>query len=234
MDNTPLQPADDIDILDDLLGRARYFILGLIGFIDTALERLGDTPLNARAVRYLMRRALLPAEAALRRAILLIATTLPPPAPARAQSRAARQPAAAATGKPAAPRAPLFRMSEPQPRPTHYRKTDHLSEDLMPRVTLLTESVLRARPAPAQPPPAPQDPAAAFYRRFQALRAAYNDPAPYARRWLRRRARSAISAAKTLAPVKVPGASRALGENTISLLKDLTQAARARALPNTS
>lgn len=233
MDDTPFQPADDLDILDDLVGRTRYFILGLIGFIDTALERLGNTPLNARAVRYLMRRALLPAEAALRRAILLIATTLPPPAPARAPSRTIRQPAAAATGKPAAPRAPLFRMSEPQPRPIHYRKTDHLSEDLMPRVTLLTEAVLRARPAPAQPPPSPQDPAAAFYRRFEALRAAYDDPAPYARRWLRRRARSAAGAARALAPVKIPGVSRSLGENSISLLKELTQAARNRAL-NTS
>lgn len=197
MDDTPFQPADDLDILDDLLGRTRYFILGLIGFIDTALERLGNTPLNARAVRYLMRRALLPAEAALRRAILLIATTLPPPAPARAPSRTIRQPAAAATGKPAAPRAPLFRMSEPQP-------------------------------------PLQHDPAAAFYRRFQALRAAYDDPAPYARRWLRRRARSAAAAARALAPIKIPGLSRALGENTISLLKELTQAARDRALPNTS
>lgn len=234
MDDTPFQPADDLDILNDLLGRARYFILGLIGFLDTALERLGDTPLNARAAGYLMRRALLPAEAALRRAILLIATKLPPPAPARAPSRAARQLAAAAKGKPAAPRAPLFRMSEPQPRPTHYRKTDYLSEDLMPRITLLTESVLRARTAPARPPPAPQDPAAAFHRRFQALRAAYDDPAPYARRWLRRRARSAADAARALAPVNIPGVSRSLGENTISLLKELTQAARTRTLPNTS
>ena len=234
MDDTPFQPADDLDILNDLLGRARYFILGLIGFIDTALERLGNTPLNAPVVRYLMRRALLPAEAALRRAILLIATTLPPlpPAPARAPSKGARQ-LASVTGKPAAPRAPLFRMSEPQPRPTHYRKTDYLSEDLMPRITLLTESVLRARPAPAQPP-LPHDPAAAFYRRFEALRAAYDDPAPYARRWLRRRARSAADAARALAPVKIPGTRKPLGDNTISLLKELTHAARTRALTDTS
>lgn len=235
MEDTPLQPPDDLDILNDLLGRARYFILDLIGFLDTALERLGNTPLSARVVRYLTRRALLPAEAALRRAILLIVLKQAPeaPQPARASAKASARPPAPRPQASASPRAPLFRMSEPQPRPAKYPMAHYLPEALMPRITLLTEAVLRTRPA-AAPPPVPRDPAAAFRRRFEALRAAYEDPASVARRWRRRCTASAATAARTLSPGKIPGAARSLGQNALSLLQELTQAARSTPLLNTS
>lgn len=235
MEDTPPQPPDDLDILNGLLGRARYFILDLIGFLDTALERLGNTPLSARVVRYLTRRALLPAEAALRRAIILMAFQLEPApaALARAPAKASARPPSPGPQAAASPRAPLFRMSEPQPRPVKYPGTNYLPEELMPRITLLTEAALEARPA-AAPPPAPRDPAAAFRRRFEALRAAYEAPAPVARRWRRRCAASAATAARTLSSGKIPGAARPLGQNALSLLQELTQAARSTPLLNTS
>lgn len=235
MEDMPLQPPDDLEILNHLLGRARYFILDLIGFLDTALERLGNIPLSARVVRYLTRRALLPAEAALRRAIILMVPQLEPApaAPARAPAKASARPPAPRPQAAASPRAPLFRMSEPQSRPVKYPEANYLPEDLMPRITLLTDAVLRARPAAALPP-VPRDPAAAFRRRFEALRAAYEDPASVARRWRRRCAASAATAARTLSSGKIPGAARSLGQNALSLLQELTQAARTTPLLNTS
>lgn len=178
MDETPFQPPDDLDILNDLLGRARYFILDLIGFLDTALERLGNIPLSARVVRYLTRRALLPAEAALRRAIILMVLQLEPApaAPARAPAKASARPPAPPPQAAASPRAPLFRMSEPQPRPVKYPEANYLPEDLMPRITLLTDAVLRARPA-AAPPPVPRDPAAASKRCAPPMRTPLRSPA---------------------------------------------------------
>lgn len=212
--------------LDLLLGRTRHFILDLIALIDSVLMRLDGAPMSAALVRRLVRRALLPAETALRRAILLIATTLHPPV-ARARAKAGKpRPGKPAPPAPRGPRVPVFRMSEPQPRAGKPPKTDYVPEHLLPRITLLVDSVLQARAEPARPPAPPHDPALSFHRRLQALRAACDDPVPAARRWQRRCARSAIAAARALTPGKIPGAYKSLGPSNLALLDELTTAAR--------
>ncbi len=233
--DTPHQPSDE-DALDLLLGRAREFILGLLGLIDSVLERLGTAPMSARLTHHLMRRALLPAEAALRRAILLIATTLPAPAP-----RAVPVKAFPKTGIPSRKgaliaRAPVFCMREPQPRAPKAPKQASLPEHLLPRITLLTDSVLRARSIPesAKIPTQPGDPAMRFHRRLTALRAAYENPVREAERWLRRHAVRPEISETVLAPAKIPGARKSLGVFNNDLLRELTRSARLSLHPNTS
>ncbi|MFN4183388.1 MAG: hypothetical protein ACK4M6_01270 [Hyphomonas sp.] len=79
MDTAP-QPTDD-DALNALIERARQFILGLILYIDGITARLGDAAMSPALARALTRRAILPAEAALRRVIILLAADLPPITP---------------------------------------------------------------------------------------------------------------------------------------------------------
>ncbi|OZB16997.1 MAG: hypothetical protein B7X53_07495 [Hyphomonas sp. 34-62-18] len=66
MDETPFQPADDLERQDYLLGRTRHLVLHLIAYMDSVLESLSGAPLGAPLARYLLRRVLLPAESALR------------------------------------------------------------------------------------------------------------------------------------------------------------------------
>lgn len=232
--DTNAQLPDD-HALDDLLGRARVFIVELIAFIETALRRLPGHP-SRQALGYITRRALVPAETALRRAILLIASTLAAPAPRAASGKAARPPTPA-PHMPAtlAARAPVFRMSEPQPRPARRAApiAGHLPEALLPRIRLLTDDVLFAPPAQAGPAPPPRDPATGFFRRLEALRSAYDDPVREARRWLRRKAAPGPRP-PPISTGKIPGARRALGETANSLLRELTAAARRTFTPNTS
>ena len=236
MDETPFQPADDLERQDYLLGRTRHLVLHLIAYMDSVLESLSGAPLGAPLARYLIRRVLLPAEAALRRAIILIATHLPPlapPAPKPPGKPAQRPPASRPAGA-AQPRAPLFRMAEPQPASA--APAGHLPEHLTPRITLISD-LLRDDfvPRPAHVPRTVQiDPAALFLRRLAALRAACEDPAPTARRWLRRCAAQPGTARRTLAPARIPGAAHAIDETMASLLEDLTTAARSTPLLNTS
>lgn len=235
MDTAP-QPTDDDDALNALLERARLFILDMILYIDAIAKRLGSVPLSAALVRQLTRRALLPAEAALRRVILILAADLPTeclsPAPSAAAGPARRQ-SGNVSKKPPAPRAPLFRMSEPQPGPKKSPQAGDLPEHLRPRITALTDAVLYASPpAPITSAP-PRDPAAAFCRRLQALHSAFDNPYREAKRWLRRQAAAAAPAKSPLAP-KIPGARKSLGDAPVSLLRELTKVAlRAPAL-NTS
>ena len=232
--DTNAQLPDDY-ALNDLLGRARLFIVELIAFIETALRRLPEHP-SRQALGYITRRGLVPAETALRRAILLIASTLEAPAPRAASGKAARPPTPA-PHMPAAPaaRAPVFRMSEPQPRPVKGAapRADHLPETLLPRLRVLTDDVLFAPPAQAKPAPPPRDPATGFLRRLEALRRAYDDPVREARRWLRRKAAPGPRP-PPISAGRIPGARRALGETANSLLRELTDAARRTFTPNTS
>ncbi len=78
------------------------------------------------------------------------------------------------------------------------------------------------------------DPAALFLRRLAALRAACEDPAPTARRWLRRCAARPGTARRTLAPARIPGAAHAIDESAATLLEDLTTASRSTTLFNSS
>lgn len=231
MDSAP-QPTEDTEslagTLDELLDRARHFILDLIVFIDARLAQLGNAPMSARLVRLLTRRALLPAEAALRRAIILIAATLPAPGPSKTSTK---PPSSSHSRQPAAPaRAPVFCMSEPQPRaglrPAARNLPETLPEHLLPRLTLLTEAALCTRsPAPA-PAPRPSDPAASFHRRLTALCIAFQDPFREARRWRRHQAARRPGARPPLAP-KIPGARKSLGETRLNLLRELTTSAEA-------
>lgn len=233
MENAPPSPEVDIEV-DYLLGRARSFILHLLGMIETVILRLEGAPMSAALMSGLIRRCVLPAEAALRRAVLIIAQTLPPLAPPRgAAPRASGLPPRVVVGKGQPPaRAPVFRMSEPQPR--QEAAAGYLPEHLMPRITLLVDSALQARSAPARPAPLPRDPAETFQRRLAALHAAYDNPVAVARRWLRRHAARPAIAARVLAPVKIPGAYRRLGEENLLLLRELTESARRTLTADTS
>lgn len=234
MDTEDQIPAEDA--LNYLLGRARLFILDLINFIDTALARLPASP-SRQVIAYLTRRALLPAEAALRRAILLIASEMDVPVPRAPQAKSTRPAAPPLCKEAPGARAPVFRMSEPPPRAAEAdgppQKAEYLPEHLLPRIRTLTGDVLSALPPPPLPAPVVRDPGARFFRRFAALRQAYENPVREARRWLRRR--GAPHAAR--APItsgKIPGARRALGADAQALLRELTEAALRTLTPNTS
>lgn len=236
METAP-QPPDDDTAPDSLLGRAEDFILYLITVIESRLRQLGSAPMSARLARLLTRRALLPAEAALRRAILLIAATLPPPAPLTI-SHGARRRSAAPCQKRAAPgRPPAFCMTEAHPGARKSPEADDTPEHLMPRITLLTDAALaRSAPPstlPSTQPVKPEDPGARFRRRFDALVMAFENPFREAERWLRRQRRQKPGANPPLAP-GIPGARKTLGETRLNLLRELTSAAQATLALNTS
>ena len=234
MDTEDQIPAEDA--LNYLLGRARLFILDLINFIDTALARLPASP-PRRAIAYLTRRALLPAEAAFRRAILLIASEMEKPAPRAPRAKPTRPPAPPPRSQAPAARAPVFCMSEPLPRAAKAEgvlpKADYLPEHLLPRIRTLTDDVLSALSPPPQPALAASDPGARFFRRLAALRQAYDDPQREARRWLRRNAGPAPRPAPIVSE-KIPGMRRALGPDAQVLLRELTEKALLTFTPNTS
>ena len=233
MENAAPQPTDDP--VYALLEQARQFILGRVAFIEGAFSRLGDVPLTATLARHLTRHALMPAEAALRRAILIIAASLPVPVLRAVKSRAAPD-----TARPRAPAAslrpgarPRFNMNEPVPRKPEATallpKTDYLTEDQLPRILVLTGDILAARSTPPPPAPAPapkRDPSASFHRRFAALQAALNDPQGEAQRWARRRIREMARPGAVQRPLPVPLALPHLGKDidsdTRSLLRELT------------
>ena len=231
MDTEDQIPAEDA--LSYLLGRARWFILNLIDFMDTALARQPASP-SRQVVAYLTRRALLPAEAALRRAILLIASEMELPVPRAPQAKSTRPAAPLLRKEASGARAPVFRMNEPPPRAAKTEgappKAGYLPEHLFPRIRTLTDDVLSAPPPPL-PAPAARDPGARFFRRLAALRQAYDDPRREARRWLRR---NAAPAQRPAPVISGPGTRRALGPDAQALLRELTEAALRTLTPNTS
>ena len=157
MDTSP-QPTDEVTVFDatvGLLERARLFILDMMAFVDGIFGRLGSVPLSPKLARHLTRDALVPAEAALRRAILLLAADLPIPVlhatKPRAAPDAAKPRAPAVSPKPDTK--PRFSMSEPPPRDQNdagtHPETDYLAEDQLPRTIALTDALLQAPPAAA-------------------------------------------------------------------------------------
>lgn len=214
MDTAAPQPTDDP--VFHLLEQARQFILRFTHYIDSIFERLGTARPSDVILRKLTAYALVPAESALRRVVLILAAHQP--LPERPKPRAL--PDAAKRGspplppqKPAQTRAPVFNMREPQPRP----KSDFLTPGEMPRIRLLTEDVLRA------PAPAPRDLSASFTRRLTALHAALNDPHAVAARWLRRHFAGPVPKPCPLSPHRIPGLRSARPGHEKDTLRSLTE-----------
>jgi hypothetical protein len=215
MDTAAPQPTDDP--VFHLLEQARQFILRLTAYIDSIFERLGTAQPSNALLRKLTAYALVPAESALRRVVLILAAHQP--LPERPKPRAlpdATKPGTTpfSPQQPAEPRAPVFNMREPQPRP----KSDFLAPGKMPRIRLLTDGVLRA---PAQSP-APRDLSTRFTRRLMALHAALNDPHAVAARWLRRHFAARVSKGCPLSPHRIPGHRKTLPEDDRNTLRSLT------------
>ena len=245
--DTASQPTDDtlpLDPVDALLERARLFILDLMVFVEGVFHRLGDVPVSAKLARHLTRYALVPAETALRRAILILAAELTVPvlrAPSAARSHA---PAAPSQGAPAREAPPRFSMYEPPPRAasTSRLETEYLSEDGLPRILAFTDDVLYAPASPPPPVAAAPDAAARFTRRFAALQAAFQDAQGEAQRWARRRVRALARCAETVAekvkalaaPLFVPRLRNSLKPGEKLLLRELTETTNAAFGHNTS
>ena len=239
--DTAHQPTDEEAAVNALLGRARLFINDLIAFIEEILGRLGDTPLSRKLARHLTRHALVPAETALRRAVLIIAASLPVPIlrPAKPRESAPAPDADTAAAKPKAarPRPPRFNMNEPAPRACA-PATDYLPEDMLPRIRVLTDAVLNAPPAPQKPAPPPRDSAAVFCRRFDALYAAFLDMPAEAERWARRRiremARPGAVQRSLPVPLVLPRLRKSADPDARDLLRELTDTTNTRFCHNTS
>jgi|GEM_PF-1412328 len=249
MDTAP-QPTDDETAFAALMAQTHDFILGLIMFVDGVFQRLGSIPLSAKLARQLTRYTLIPAEAALRRAILIMAADLPLPVlrhkPRALPDTATPRAAAAPPPEDTKPRPPVFCMSEPQPRDpardpardTPRPETDDLPEDMLPRILALTDAVLYAPPAPLKTLPGPKDTAARFCRRLAALQAAFQDALGEAERWVRRRVRALARATTALKPalssLTLPRLRKSLKQDERALLRQLTDMAKARFSLNTS
>ncbi|MFN3608543.1 MAG: hypothetical protein ACK4Y9_05725 [Hyphomonas sp.] len=253
MDTAP-QPTDE-DLAGDatvaLLERARLFILDRLIFIEGVLGRLGGLPLSASLARHITRHALIPAEIALRRAILILAADLPVPVLRAVPPRAAPNADPRAAKPRPSPPAPSndtplrFRMSEPPPRgQTEVAappEADYLREDQLPRIRILTDDILRAPPVPPAPPmpaPALRDPSGAFCRRFAALQAAFHNARGEAERWARRRIREmarpgAVQRALP-APLTLPRLGKAVKGAARDLIADLTNLTNTSFCHNTS
>ncbi|MFN7054162.1 hypothetical protein [Hyphomonas sp.] len=226
----PPLPALEEDALDRLLGEAREMVTALIGLAAAALGVL-PRPAAPAAIRAITNRVILPAEAALRRAILLIAGTLAPE-----PRRASQPPARSASPAPAAaspkPRRPAFRLTEPQPR----SGTGHLPPGFVPRITLMDASAARS-PSPGAPDPA--ELLSRLERRLTALAAAAGNPVREARRWLRRQenitpSTDGIAPRPPLAFHPIPGDSKHLAPPFRTTLTALNTAAAQALTPNTS
>ena len=234
MENASPQPTDEtqeFDATGALLERARLFILDMVAFIEGIFGRLGDVPLTARLARHLTRHALVPAEFALRRAILIIAADLPVPVlKTRPQAPDAPAPRAAPSERASQPRPPRFNMNEPPPRKARegafHPEADYLTDDQLPRILVLTGDILAARSPPPPPARPPRDASASFRRRFAALQAALSDPHGEAQRWARRRirdmARPGAVQRSLPVPLALPRLARAIARNVHYLIRDLT------------
>jgi len=170
---------------DSLIERALRCSVQFFTFASMLLPKQPGALVSAALMQRITDECLLPAEAFLRRALFLIAATLPAlpvvaPTP-RAKVLAGRR----APTAPAKPRAPLFRLTDPMPRP----QTDHRP----PRAA--------APKAPRAPKPAPDltELNAKFQNRLAALRGACAFPKAAAER-LRRRLAARPTATCPLSP----------------------------------
>lgn len=218
---TDAAPFNEEAPADSLLGRAQHLIGWLV---DLARQSVLDGPLSLAASRSLVREVIMPAEAALRRVIVLIAATLPLPrlVPVSVPGRPApvRPPGPDGT-EPRVPRPPRFRLNEPAPRAA----TGYLPATLCPRISI----------AGFAPPPAPPAPRATpdvdaaetrLLRRLYALERAALNPEAEARRLVRLRARNATL--PRLSRAAIPGLDQPyLSGEGAAVLADLALAASA-------
>lgn len=186
-----------------LMERAGPILLALITAAAKAACRwtLAPTP---EGMKDILARFVLPAEAALRRLIRLIASCLiadmPPPRP-----RQMRAPRPASAAPQANPRTPVFRLGEGSARPP-------------------ADKPRRVADSP-RPAPAPIAPAILGQRlsdRLMALDAALRDPVAQARRWLRASARGK---APTIAATCRAAATPHPDPQVTALLTELHEAA---------
>ena len=182
--------------LERLIAEALRQVAQLILFAqDLLLGRNGAA--KAIALRGVLASCIAPAEAILRRAIYLLASTLPrEPVRARTIITGAAFPARSANGEPAAsakPRTPLFRLTEPaarapRPAPAPTRAPSPTARTL-PRETDLAALLEK------------------FQSRLTALQAASGNPEAAARRLLRRLARTRPTR-RPLSETAPPGITR--------------------------
>lgn len=216
------QPTEERSSLAALMGRATSLALGLISLARAALVQFGPAPPPAAYTRLILRRYVVPAEATVRRAILVLAATLPLPVlrAAAASARPAKPPAPAQQ----AVRYPVFCLTEAAPRP---RRPRPAPEAALPRILFLDTP---AAPGP-KPRPSADDVKAAsqtrLLRRLFALERAYLYPEREARRYLRRCARDAAKgrAPRRLAFTRIPGNTRHLYTPFRDVLEDMNLAA---------
>lgn len=174
-----------------LLDEADSLIGWLIAQLDELLApgTVRPRPMLAAICRHF----LLPAEAALRRIIHLIAAKLEPSAPKRnallprSRERCPEGTEGEAGAEPAKPRTPLFRLTEPLPGGGGPRRA---KPDLNtgPRIRNFDDPVIRP-PVRAEPDPSVYE--ASLLRRLAALKAAFAHPTKAARRLQRLALRTA-------------------------------------------
>lgn len=202
-----------------LLGRASHFI----GWLLTQIAGGLAGPRSPKALREVLNLYLKPAEAAFRRALLLVIDLIPDaPAPMKS-SQVTVHCHPGGSRDPDRPRARLFRLTEPLPRPRP--QADRIPESQLPRISIIG---VTPRPAlKALPKRAPADPArleANILRRVAALEAAFDNPLKAARRLkrLRARLRSARTTRPLLAFLAIPGfASKQIGAEGALILREL-------------
>ncbi|MFN3910896.1 hypothetical protein [Hyphomonas sp.] len=219
MPQTP-PPPDTSDPHGALIDEGGHLVRWLMAELTLLLA---GPSLTAAFLRSLLRHYLVPAEAVLRRAIHLIAATLPPLAPgsrppskpgASAQPGESRDPDLAPM-----PRAPAFRLTEPEPRPS----TNFLPVNQRPRISVAGDAPPLPAPVPRKPDPAKLE--ARLRRRLAALHAAWDDPVAAAQRLQRLRARKPAARPK-LSFLNVPGLkARPIAEIGQRILRDLNAAA---------
>jgi hypothetical protein len=200
MSQLPPSPEDNQDRagLIEQGGHLAHWLIGQIaGFLVPQAGKFFDRPY----LRWLMRHYVLPAEAVLRRAIHLMAGTLPPLVLSLKTQRPAhlREGGGLNRSSPK-PRTPQFRLTESLPRPS----TNYIPVSQRPRI-----SVPGMTPRNSALPQTGEERAAPFEarvrRRLAALEAAWNDPRKAALRLQRLRARGAVKS-PALCFAKIPGA----------------------------
>ncbi|MBU3922316.1 MAG: hypothetical protein KJ961_17110, partial [Alphaproteobacteria bacterium] len=187
MSQTPPLPDDDVPH-GALIEEGGRLVRWLITEMRALFAGLAGQPPGLAWLRRLARQYIIPAEAVLRRAVHLIADTLPPLEPST-RPRGSVRPRAGGGPAPQArkPRAPVFRLTEPLSRPP----TNYLPVNQRHRISVAGDA-----PPPPAPPPRKPDPARLQARLLRRLAAA--------ERLLRLRARTPRPA-PALAFHKIPG-----------------------------
>lgn len=177
-----LPPPDDPTARQFLLAGADAMIGRLIDLAHAILDAAAPGTLGAATRRHLIAHILVPAEAALRRALVFLAASRPAPQPGARQAKPVTAPPAADAPRKTGPRPPRFRLFEPPLR----RKADYLPLNQCPRISIAGD------PPPPPAPRRPADPAALdarLARRLDALKNAFENPEREVRRLLRDKAR---------------------------------------------